>query len=328
MIRGSIFVAIGVFVAVFNPKEYRSEAVLVMDQESGQKFGQSLSGLAGLAGLSLGADFEGELDPEIFSEYLTSNPFMFELLHKNFYYEALGDSISFEEYILEETRSSFIELVLDLPYTILDLFLVEKQESEELYKGYYFISTKKRNAINETAKRLQFKYDQDLNVISTNILLQDPVMSAVVLDYIIERMSNFIKEHVQEKKKRDFEFLSKQYNIKKNQYDSMTIALATYMDTNLALNTNSSRVKQENLKQSLAIAYNLFDNISLEKEKALIELNKSNPVFTTIQPASISAIASYPKKVKIIMAYSIIGLCLSIVSIELFTKQSFFPKKT
>ena len=68
-----IFAVLGVFVAIFTPKEYTASCVVVPETKGGAFSASSLGGLAAMAGINLGASSGGEM----------LSPLMYDKLMKN-----------------------------------------------------------------------------------------------------------------------------------------------------------------------------------------------------------------------------------------------------
>src|SRR5680860_56138 len=75
-----IFMALGLFIAIFSPKEFTASTTIVPASDS-KKIGGNLSGLASLAGINLGSmGGEGGISPTLYPQIVNSIPFQKELL--------------------------------------------------------------------------------------------------------------------------------------------------------------------------------------------------------------------------------------------------------
>ena len=95
-----IFMALGLFIAIFSQKEYTATTIIV--PQTSKKAGGSLSGLAAMAGINLGnMGGSSEISPTLYPQIVNSIPFQKELLQTLLTIEGQNQQISFTDYYTE-----------------------------------------------------------------------------------------------------------------------------------------------------------------------------------------------------------------------------------
>jgi LPS O-antigen subunit length determinant protein (WzzB/FepE family) len=93
-----IFMAIGLFIAIFSPKEFTASTTMVPASDS-KKIGGNLSGLASLAGINLGSmGGEGGISPTLYPQIVNSIPFQKELLQTPLTIEGQSKKVTYANY--------------------------------------------------------------------------------------------------------------------------------------------------------------------------------------------------------------------------------------
>src|SRR6056297_2384841 len=139
-----VFIALGLFWALFSPVEYQSEAILMPEIQTGESGGGAsrlLQQFGGAFGISGGADMpQGTIPPMIYPRIVNSLSFQLELL---------DHEVEFREYSVTTTWPDFLEnhyskpltrylidYTIGLPFTLLrgvrDLFSDDEAESVEI----------------------------------------------------------------------------------------------------------------------------------------------------------------------------------------------------
>jgi hypothetical protein len=114
--RKTIFIALGigailgVFIALFSPKEYTAKTVMVPQLEGSSKSG-GLSSLAALAGISVDMSASSELSPLIYPQIVGSIPFQLELMNTPLDFVKVDRPVSLFEYYTEYSKPSLLSSV-------------------------------------------------------------------------------------------------------------------------------------------------------------------------------------------------------------------------
>ena len=121
-----IFAVLGLFVAIFTPKEYTASCVVVPETKGGAFSASSLGGLAAMAGINLGAATGGEmLSPLMYDKLMKNINLRKELMHTPITFKEYEVPVTILDYYTnpEYKKSSVLGIVkkytIGLPFTIL-----------------------------------------------------------------------------------------------------------------------------------------------------------------------------------------------------------------
>ena len=134
-----IFAVLGVFVAIFTPKEYTASCVVVPETKGGAFSASSLGGLAAMAGINLGAATGSEmLSPVMYDKLLKNINLRKELMQTKLTFEEYDEPVSILDYYTNPIykKSSVLGTIkkytIGLPFTILKAIRGEGDTTEVL----------------------------------------------------------------------------------------------------------------------------------------------------------------------------------------------------
>ena len=106
IITGS-FMALGLFVALLTPNQYTASCTMV-PQTTEKRAGGSLSGLAAMAGLSLGDIGSGEvLSPNVYPNIIKNVGFQKDLIHSLYVFEDVEEPVTYYNYATDPQYRKF-----------------------------------------------------------------------------------------------------------------------------------------------------------------------------------------------------------------------------
>lgn len=282
----TIFVIIGVIVALLSPLKYSSSTIFItQSQESGNS---SLSGVANLVGINLGASsYGGEIPTSM--------------------YPKVGNSTRFKRLMLDTTIDN--ENNFTLKDFLIDYYELENEDklnSSSLYVSK--IDEKCFQILNEIISISVNQKDRFITISSTMPVAE---YSAIVAKMSREILQNIIIENKIETARQNLKFSEKQLTEKKLEFDDIQSKLAYFSDSNL--NTVNSFVKNEKdkLEAEFEIISAVVTELSKQVEQAKLQVSKDTPVFSTIEEAVIPNTRISPKRTQLVIFYGFIGFVLS-----------------
>ena len=106
-----IFLVIGILTALFASKEYTASTIMI-PQTSDNKTGGGLSGLAAMAGISLGGGSSDAVPLTTYTKIIESIPFKKKLIQTPLTFKDLPKNITYEEYMKMYTKPSLLGRVM------------------------------------------------------------------------------------------------------------------------------------------------------------------------------------------------------------------------
>ena len=139
-----IFFLIGIFVAIFSPKEYTAQSVVLPQSNSASGIG-SLSGLAAIAGVSIGNN-NGDILPKLYPNIAQSIPFQKEMLKTPINITGIDEPISYQDYYQKYPKTNLLSTIkkytIGLPGLIIGSFKSEEKKqnyfSKRLFKYLFY----------------------------------------------------------------------------------------------------------------------------------------------------------------------------------------------
>jgi len=135
-----VFMILGLFVAIFSPKEYTASSTMVPQLSNSKSKLGGLSSLAAMAGFNLDMNIEtSELSPLVYPQIVESVPFQLELMETPFTFSDIDHPVSLFEYYKDYAKTDVISSVkkytLGLPFVILTALKPKKTEDLPAISG-------------------------------------------------------------------------------------------------------------------------------------------------------------------------------------------------
>lgn len=318
---------IGLIVAFSIPKEYKTEVKLSPENAEGNKVGQ-LNGLAAMAGINLrGSSGSDALGVDLYPEIVSSTPFLLELVDVPVETKDGKLMVSFYKYMTEYQKSSWWSYLRSAPFKVLGwgMSLFKKERGEDDGKINAFKLTKKQeDFIIGLKERVTVGVDKKTGVITAFVIMQDPLISATLMDTILTNLQTYITDYRTRKAKYDLVFSNKLYDEAKDTYYKIQKMYATYVDANKNVVSASFKTEEERLRNEMNLAYGVYNQMAQQLEVNKIKVQEVTPVYTVIEPARMAIGAIKPNKFMLLVAFIFLS---GLVSIGWVMMKSIFAEK-
>ena len=318
-----VFLFIGIFVAIFSKKEYTATS-LVLAQESSSSSGGGLSGLASLAGISLGSSSGELISPKLYTNIATSIPFQRKMIQVPIQTLQSNTSITYEEYCEKYQKKSVLDIIkkytIGLPGVIIGAFSskdkeVVPQPTADGALEVYSVTPKEKELFSLLSNQLQITNNEKDNTISFSFSMEDPVAAAQMLSQAKKTLQETIIEFKTRKAKSQLEFIKKQYEEAEKNFKEKQLRLAAFQDSNRGLITAVPMTRQTQLQAEYNLANNVYIELAKQFENQKIKLQEDTPAFIDIEPVSIPLEKSKPKRGMIIAIWGFLGMVIGIGTI-------------
>ena len=308
----------GLIIAFSIPKEYTTTVKLAPEARSRNRtISGNLSALASLAGISTSSNSTSDaMYPQLYPDIVNSVPFITSLFEVPVT-DKDGKEFTVKEYLIEETKGPWWGAVLGLPRKAIGLLRPKPEEEEGEHKLDNFRLTQEENRlVTALRSRITANVDQKTYVITIDSKMQDPLVSAILVDTVIARLQKFITDYRTDKSRQDLEYAIKLNNEARQEYYNAQQRLADYIDRNQNLATQSARITRDRLTNEANLAFNLYNETSLQVQNAKSKVQETTPVYTIINPASVPLRPTSPRKGLILAGFvflAFIGACAWII---------------
>ena len=286
----SFFVLIGIVTSLLSPIIYTSSTTFIPSYQDGSS-GSSLSGVASLVGINLGAMSSGNEIPSSM-------------------YPQVSESVEFKRLMLEE-------------------FIDEKKQV--VFKNYLadYYSVDNNSKFNNSNKSFVSEFENDLFNIINDILtisvnqkdgfvtISANMPESEYAAYTAINARNILQKIIINNKiksaKQNLEFSEEQLKSKKIEFDEIQNKLGYFNDSNLNIVTSSIINERKKLEAEFQIINAVMVELSKQVEQNKLQVSKDTPVFSIVKEAAMPVTRSSPNRTQMVLIFGFIGFILSTV---------------
>lgn len=331
-----IFMAIGLFVAIFTPNEYTATTTMV-PQTGDKKVGGSLGGLAAMAGINLGSMSSGEvLSPNVYPQILNNVNFQKELLYTRYSFKKANEPVTYFEYYTNRKYSSlnilgFIKkYTIGLPGVIIDILKgTQKEEAptESLTSDIQKLRFDESKIIKRLFNDLSLKIYPKEGYVILSFTSEEPKLSAEVVQTSQRLLQEFITDFKLQKVKSNLVFIEDSYNEAKKNFEDKQAELANFRDRNVSLSSAMAKTQEEKLTSEYNLLLSIYSELAKQREQAKISVTETTPILTVIEPVVIPNEKSRPSRSIILLGFTFFGLITGVGLVHSHQKIKDFVKK-
>ena len=320
IIVASVFVVLGLLVALFSPKEYTS-ACDVVPQASDSSALSRMGSLAALAGINLDQMQNVKtLSPLVYKNIMESTTFRKELMQTPLNFKEIDHPISFYEYCTNEEYNKpsvgeyIIKYTIGLPFVILKAIRGEQPSPD-----YGALNQSGDSSIETVTKEeyeclkaldncITLRLDDKKGYVTISANMPEAVAAAQMAQATLELLQRYITEFKIEKVQSNLDFVQERYNEAKSNFEDIQSRRAKFRDANMNTTRYSAHAELEKLDAEYSLALNLYKELSTQLEQTKISVKETMPVLTVITPVTVPFKKSKPKRVVILFAYTFFGV--------------------
>ena len=315
----SVFVVLGVLVALFSAKVYTASCDIVPD--TGKSSGSKMSSLAALAGVNLnsGEDVTA-LSPLVYENIMNGTTFRKELMQTKINFEEIDEPVSFFDYYTSEEYNkpsvfSYVKkYTIGLPFVILNAIRGEQPEPD--YSGVgksegptvETLSKDEYNAMKILGESISLTLQEKKGFVTITSNMPEAVAAAQLTQATVVLLQKYITEFKIAKVQSNLDFIQSRYDEAKKNFEDIQVRRAAFRDANTNTNKYSARVEAEKLDAEYTLAMNLYSELATQLEQAKIEVKKDTPVLTVVRPVTIPYKKSKPQRAQILLAFTFLGV--------------------
>jgi LPS O-antigen subunit length determinant protein (WzzB/FepE family) len=317
-----IFMAFGLFIAIFSPKEYTASTTIVPAAQ-GKSIGGNLGGLAAMAGINLGNMIsESGISPALYPQITFSIPFQKELLQTPLTFEGQKAPITYEDYYTNYNSlglsASLKKYTIGLPGLLIKALkgkpaLINALDSDQVEGSKIQTITEEENILIE---QLNDQLSLDINdkdgYVTLAVIMPEAFAAAEMAQNAQKLLQQYIINFKVQKSSEQLKFIKDRYAEKEVVFKSTQQQLARFQDRNQFVNSALAKMNLMRLQADYDLAYGVYSELSKQLETQKIQVKEDTPVFTVLKPVTIPIEKSGPKRILIIFLYSFLGAVLSI----------------
>ena len=163
----------------------------------------------------------------------------------------------------------------------------------------------------ECMKILNDKISMNLNekdgYITITVYMPEPLAAAQLAFKVQMLLQQYVTDFKIEKVKANLDFVEGRYQEAKHQYEVKQEELALFEDANRNPSTSVARAAQARLTNEYTLLFGVYNELAKQREQAYIKVKETTPVFTVVEPVTIPAERSKPKRGLICIAFTFLG---------------------
>lgn len=314
-----VFAVLGVFVAIFSPKEYTASCVVVPETKGGGAFSSSsLGGLAAMAGINLGASSGGEMiSPMMYDKLIKNIDLRKELMQTPINWEGYEEPITILDYYTnpEYAKTSVLGTVkkytIGLPFVILNA-IRGKQEVKDIevpsegpkLSAY---TQDELKCIKAFAGQFSLMADKKNGDVTISARMPEAMAAAQVAEAVKNLLQKYVIELKLQKAEVNYEYIKQRYDEAKVVFEDKQAEYARFQDANKVLSTALSKAKEEQMRSEFTVAKNLFNELTTQLVQAEMKIKEDIPILTVVEPVQVPLERSKPQRAKIVFIWCFLG---------------------
>ena len=313
-----VFAVLGVFVAIFTPKEYTASCVVVPETKGGAFSGSSLGGLAAMAGINLGGANGGEmLSPLMYDKLMKNIDLRKELMQTPINWEEYEEPVTILDYYTnpDYAKTSVLGVVkkytIGLPFTILNAIRGEqKKEEMQLPSDGPKLSAYTQDelkCIKAFAPQFSIMADKKNGDVTITARMPEALAAAQVVDAVQNLLQKYVIELKLQKAEVNYEYIKQRYDEAKVVFEQKQEEYAKFQDANKVLTSALSKAKEEQMRSEFNVAKDLFNQLTTQLVQAEMKIKEDIPILTVVEPVQVPLEKSKPKRVQILFIWCFLG---------------------
>lgn len=313
-----IFAVLGVFVAIFTPKEYTASCVVVPETKGGAFSASSLGGLAAMAGINLGASSGGEmLSPLMYDKLMKNIDLRKELMQTPVNWEEYDEPVTILDYYTnpDYAKTSVLGTVkkytIGLPFVILNAIRGEQEKEEVALPAngpkLSAYTQDELKCIKDFSNQFSIIADKKNGDVTISARMPEALAAAQVVDAVQNLLQKYVIELKLQKAEVNYEYIKQRYDEAKVVFEQKQKEYAQFQDANKQLSTALSRAKEEQMRSEFGVARDLFNQLTTQLVQAEMKIKEDIPILTVVEPVQVPLERSKPQRVKILFMWCFLG---------------------
>ena len=322
LIVTGVAMALGLVVALLTPNQYTASCTLV-PQTGERRTGGSLSGLAAMAGISLGDMTSGEvLSPNVYPNIIKNVSFQKELLHARYTFPDVPEPITYYDYATDKQYQKFNLLgaikkyTIGLPGVIIGAIRGEPEEEDTVSGTVQDKIPRLTYSEQKVAKSLFEAFSLNLNqkegYVQLSTTMRNPYLAAQITLKAQQLLQQYLTEFKLQKVRANLEFVEGSYQEAKANFEAKQEELARFRDANVNLTSAMARTREEKLQSEYTLLLGVYTELAKQKEQAKIAVTETTPILTVIEPVVVPVEKSKPSRARMLIIYTFLGLIVGV----------------
>lgn len=314
------FFALGVTYALVAPNEYTATARVVEKSAGGMP---NLGGLASLGssfGVELGSAVSGDgFGADTYAEILRSREVRLTVVRDTFQYVD-AEPMSYVDYLNRSGGSidKVLEYTLFLPWTIRRMLSGSDGGTrfpDENASGMRPPNDAEHEAMRTLYGKMSVSIDQKTRILTLTVRADEPLLSKQLNETLLAELEERVRSLRTEKVRQDLEFVAERFEEAEGELVQAEEQLAQFLERNQNPTAASLRFQEDRLRRQVRFKEQLYSNMQSQLVKAQLELQRNQPVLTTLESPIPPNERSAPMRRLIVAIFLILGTVTALLTV-------------
>jgi len=308
------FGLIGLLWILIRPPEYTASITFIPQTTDKTGAIGNLGGLAAIAGINLqGLGSGSEIPPSIYPKIISSSVFRRELLAAPLSNDD-GKIITYFDYFGTQAPLNIpgllIKYTIGLPGQLSKMLKSSDSVSAnpKLKSEIIQVTEKEDEHFRRLERQIIVAVDKKENSVQMSFTMPDAKMAAQMTQISYELLQRELIQYKIELARQQLQFIERQYEQKKQAFESAQSRLSEFRDQNQNLSTARATSRQEELESEFNLAFTIYSEMAKQLEQAKIQVSKDTPIFSVIQPVAVPLLKSTVSKTKLLLISLFLGM--------------------
>lgn len=318
-----VFFVIGLFVALFSPKQFTAQRVFV--PQTGKSASVSkYAGLAAMAGISLDmGSSDATISPMVYPHLLKNVDFQRELMHTPIHFEGYDEPIVLFDYYTDKKYKKFNLLSSIKKYTIglpgVILTAIRGNDEDKPAKALpaggegdaklNSFTLKEYRIAKMLGKCISLSVDQKQGYVTLTANMPEAVAATELCNSVYVLLKKYVSSYKTVKAQSDLEFVEDQCEEAKKDYEAKQRRYAYYVDSHRGIASASAKVEEQRLQADMQLAQQLYSELATNVMTSRIKVKEETVSFSDLAPASVPVQKTKPKRASILAIWLFLGIC-------------------
>ena len=312
-----LFSLIGIIYSLSLKNIYTASSVFYPHYQSGElSQNQGLRGLAGIAGIDLGSQQNEIIPTTLYPNIISSTEFKIDILNSKI--NSNGNKTTYRDYLLDKSDEYNLKKILLYPIRFISNFInINKLESEVKDISILQLSKEEYNLHEDLLDLIFLELNEKEGFIKLSVKDYDPLIASQIAKTANELLQKNIIDFKLKNINDTYEFVNSQLEIAKNIFYNLQDSLAIFNDRNINIKSDLFLNQYSRIESEYLIAKNIYNELSINKQKTAIDVKKNTPIFTIIEPVVVPNEKSDPMRSLIILVFTFFGFLIASFYISL-----------
>ena len=268
-----------------------------------------LESLAGIAGVNLNNQYSNEIPASLYPNLIYSTTFKSELLKKNITIN--NKTTTYRDYLINKPKNFISRIKLFLK-SILNIFIIEKLEKLDNKDNIYIhISNEEYYLHNKLNSIINIEVNEKDGYVEISLVDNIPSVAAEITKIAEVLLQNKIIDFRIKNIKNVYDFTNSQVEVIKKDLYKLQDSLASFKDKNKSIKSDVFKNVERRLESEFNATRSVYNELIISKEKTKIDVERTTPIFTIINPVTLPIEKDGPNRLIIIILFTLFGVFIS-----------------